>query len=393
MNKIIFNPKTLEMKLESDNFKSFIINKKQKHELNKPRMTVDRYRLETTLACDLSCRYCVVHMNNVSQCGNLMSLDTAKKIITKFNNNIGNKGSVVLIGGEPLLNWEVIKYIISACVGKIILFTNALKLNEEKISLLKKYDVMIIASLDGFSYKHNKNRFHPNVMDGYNVVSNNIKLAADSGCKIALSCVVNRDNVNDIINIARHFADNLGIKNISFAYPHFATEETETNHFDMKEYTKIIKGLLQFSKESGVYIDQIGPKLKSIFQNAPIEYSCKAGISQETFYPDGKETICTKLDTIKEYDFNKFLRALPVNNKKCANCVAVNLCGGGCPWDAHISPGRNSLDKRICLHNRKIIKFLIDDIEHELKLVKTKKEALSIIEKIYIPIISPIWKK
>lgn len=393
MNKIIFNPKSLEIKLVSDNFGSFIINKKQEHELDKSHPVVDRYRLETTLACDLACKYCVVHMNNVSQRGNLMSLYTAKKIVEKFNKNIGSKGSVVLIGGEPLLNWEVIKYIISTCTGKIILFTNALKLNEEKISFLKKYDVMIIASLDGFSYKHNENRFHPNVMAGYGVVSKNIKLANDSGCKIALSCVVNQDNISDIIDIASHFSNTLGIKNISFAYPHFATEETETNHFDMKEYTKMIKKLLQFSKQNGVYIDQLGTKLKSIFQNKAIEYSCKAGISQKTFYPDGKETICTKLDTIKGYDFNKFLQMLPVNNKKCVDCEAVNLCGGGCPWDAQAFPGSNFLDKRICSHNKKIVKFILNDIEHELRLVKTKKEALDIIEKLYTPIMNPVWKK
>lgn len=392
MNKITFDKKSLEIKLISDNFESFIINKKQ-NTLDEQSLIVDRYRLETSLACDLSCKYCVVHMNNVFQRGGFMSLDTAKKIIIEFNDSIGNKGSIVLIGGEPLLNWDVVKYVILNCTGKIILFTNALKLNKEKISLLKKHDVMIIASLDGFSYKHNKNRFHPNVMDGFNVVSGNIKLALDSGCKIALSCVVNQDNISDVLNIAHYFVNNLGIKNISFAYPHFTTENIKMNNFNMAKYTKMIKELLQFSKENKVYIDQIGSKLKSIFNNKPIKYSCKAGISQKAFYPDGKETICTKLDTIKKYDFNKFLQALPIFNKKCTNCIALNLCGGGCPWDAHVSPGENNLDKRICSYNKKIIKFILEDIENELKIAKNKKEVLAIIKKTYFPIINPIWKR
>ncbi len=54
---------------------------------------------------------------------------------------------------------------------------------------------------------------------------------------------------------------------------------------------------------------------------------------------------------------------------------------------------KNFLDKRICSHNKKIVRFILNDIEHELRLVKTKKEALDIIEKLYTPIMNPVWKK
>ena len=73
---------------------------------------IDRYRIEVSLACDLRCQYCLVHMNNVEQQNKKMSMDTASAIINMFNAEVGERGSVFIIGGEPLTNKAVTKYII-----------------------------------------------------------------------------------------------------------------------------------------------------------------------------------------------------------------------------------------------------------------------------------------
>lgn len=390
MNTLRFNPETLEIEVSGDGFESFIMNKREGGKSSEFPV-IDRYRLEASLACDLACKYCVVHMNKVSQRGTLMSMEIAKEIIGRFNKEIGKRGSIVIIGGEPLLNWEVVQYIISACEGKVILFTNAYKLDEEKRDFLREREVHIIASLDGVSYEHNRNRF-PSV-EVFKQVADNIALAARSGCRIALSCVVNQDNVEDVCEIAEYFSRDLGVGSISFAYPHFAREDVATNDFDMDEYTERIKELLSFSKQNGVYIDQLGGKLKSIIRNRVVPYSCKAGISQRAFYPDGRETICTKLDTIKDYDFDEFLKALPANNARCSGCIAVNLCGGGCPWDAYMSASEKGIDERICRMNQDLVGYIIKDIENEIREARTRGEIEGIIAGKYLPIIDPIWIK
>ena len=63
---------------------------------------IDRYRVEVSLACNLSCEYCVVHKNDVSQQNKMMDLETAKVIVNKFNEEVGERGSLFLMGGEPL---------------------------------------------------------------------------------------------------------------------------------------------------------------------------------------------------------------------------------------------------------------------------------------------------
>lgn len=392
MNKIKFDPKTLNLQLILKGGEHFLLNSGHTKD-KKLSKKIDRYRIEVSLACDLRCRYCVVHMNKVFQRGKMMSLKVAKKIMDKFNSEVGSRGSLILIGGEPLLNWETVKYMISKCKGRTIIFTNAYKLNREKSIFLKKYDTLILTSLDGYSLKHNKNRFEPNVKDRFSIVRKNISSAIRYGCKIGIGCVVHLENVNDVTKIAQFFTEKIKSRSLSFAYPHFTTEITKINKFPMEKYTKAMCKMVQFSKDNRVYIDQIGKLLRCILKKEIIISACKAGLSQRAFYPDGSETICTKLDTIHNYNIDNFFKKLPVNNKKCKNCIALNLCGGGCPWDASVFKNKIGVDKRVCGHNKKLVAYIIKDMEKELKNVKIRKEALGIIKDKYYPMMFPLWKK
>ena len=129
--------------------------------LTKQPSTIDRYRVEVSLTCNLKCKYCVVHLNNVRQQNTIMSIETAQRIIEMFNKEVGAKGSIFIMGGEPLVNWPVVKYIIENAKGKTIIFTNALDLTEEIIKFFFKHDTYILTSLDGYSIEQNEKRFWP----------------------------------------------------------------------------------------------------------------------------------------------------------------------------------------------------------------------------------------
>ena len=99
---------------------------------------IDRYRIEVSLSCNLKCKYCVVHMNNVRQQNTVMSLETARTIVNQFNEEVGDKGSIFLMGGEPLTNFPVVKSIIEQAQGSTIIFTNALLLDDNLIRFFYK---------------------------------------------------------------------------------------------------------------------------------------------------------------------------------------------------------------------------------------------------------------
>lgn len=356
-------------------------------ELNLPQK-IDRYRIEVSLACNLSCEYCVVHKNDVSQQNKMMNLETAKVIVSKFNEEIGEGGSLFLMGGEPLTNVDVVKYLISESKGSSIIFTNSLALTDELIEFFYTNNVYILTSLDGHDLSHNKKRFYPNVELNFNRVVGNIKKAIDRGCKVGVSCLVHKDNIEDVEKIATYFVEGLGAKSMSFAYPHMTIKHTEESDFDFDKYSEQMIKLFEFAKNRKVYIDQIGKIIAPIYYSSPAVIGCKAGTTQRTFYPNGQETVCTKIDTLNSFDIRQYCDDLPFNNHNCENCLAKYICCGECPWDYAVAQLNGLQHSRICECRKKIITYIIDDMCRELSIANTIDEAKHMFKKIYGPLIN-----
>lgn len=352
---------------------------------------IDRYRIEVSLICDLKCEYCVVHLNKVFQRDQMMDKNTAVRIMERFCEEVGEEGSLLLIGGEPLLNWSVVKLMIELCPAKTMIFTNAFSLDEEKIDFLSRHHTLVLTSLDGYSNEHNVKRFQTNVEKKSGIVKKNIKKMVKAGCNLGIGCMVHDGNVRELTEVAEFFFNDLGVRSISFSYPHLTLEKVDISEFDMKVYTEQIKKMLVYSKNKKVYIDQIGRVTRSILRSEPILSSCKAGVSQRTFYPDGTETICTKLDLLPGYQFDNYLNSLPSKNKNCVSCLAQNICGGGCWWDAALNPNRKGVDSRICSYNKALVSHIVKDIVKELHNITTQEEAVSLVEEKYGPTMFPIW--
>ena len=387
MSKLFFNNNNLALKIVSDKGSIDINNPSEITYEDK----IDRYRLEVSLLCDLKCQYCVVHMNKVAQQGMLMDMDTAKQIVCRFNNEVGKSGTLLLMGGEPLMNWSVVSFIVENCIGHVMIFTNSYKLDMKKIEFLKDHDVMILTSLDGYSLEQNSARFYPDVQRRFDIVTANIKNAINAKCKVGICCVVHQNNVDDLMGITKYFVEELGAISISFAYPHYTAEKSATNSFSIVDYTNKLCEIWDYVKNNGVYVDQFGKKLNAILSGQKVLCSCKVGVSQRTFYPDGSETQCTNLDTLKNYALNDFINHLPIKNNKCNGCIAQCVCGGGCPWDAAINSNDIGVDDRLCYYNRTLVKHILSDIQNEIKNIENLSKARDIIYKIYNPLISPQW--
>lgn len=353
--------------------------------LTEKTFLIDRYRLEVSLACNLKCEYCVVYMNRVAQENRLMSLETAQKIVARFNHEVGASGSIFIMGGEPLVNYSVVRYIVENSLSPSIIFTNALELDEDKIDFFRKNSTFILTSLDGYTIEQNQKRFGRNNVSTFDKVKHNISLAIKKGCKVGVSCLLHKDNVTDALAIAHFFVSELGAKSMSFAYPHLNLNDSEENHFDFELYLKQMIALFEFSKQNRVYIDQIGKIINSIMHVTPSILGCKAGTSQRTFYPDGSETICTKIDTYGNYDVNEYIKGLPYYSFNCQSCIARSLCIGECPWDYLVAMQTNKGHRRLCNYRKMLIEYIINDMIKELEKASSIEEAKQIFDDIFSP--------
>jgi len=349
---------------------------------------IDRYRVEVSLACNLQCKYCVVHKNDVRQQNTIMDLSTAQMIVNKFNDEIGKNGSIFLMGGEPLVNYSVVEYIIENVKGESIIFTNALKLNDEVIDFLYRHNTYILTSLDGYSMEQNAKRFQPNIKENFEIVTANIKRAIERGCKVGVSCLLHSGNIYDAEKIATYFVKEFNARAMSFAYPHATVKYTEESEFDFSEYANQMKKLYLFAKQHKVYIDQIGKIISPLYYNYSAIIGCKAGTTQRTFYPDGSETICTKIDTLKNFSMEKYKNNLPFRIECCSECIAKYICCGECPWDYAVADLSGNAHERICSYRKYLISFIIDDICKELSTANNCKEAEKVFENICFPLIN-----
>ncbi|HDK7138550.1 TPA: radical SAM protein [Clostridium botulinum] len=135
---------------------------------------IQNITLELTEKCNLRCKYCIYNPSHPEhrEFGHRdMNFETAKKAIDFFNNHTSDTKEVYIgfYGGEPLLNFELLKKCIDYAKIKIknkdlsySMTTNATLITEDIANFLVENKVSITVSLDGPKLIHNENRVYAN---------------------------------------------------------------------------------------------------------------------------------------------------------------------------------------------------------------------------------------
>lgn len=120
-----------------------------------------------TLRCNMNCIYCQASSKPINKNQFDMDKETAKKTVD-FIFQTPSKGiTIEFQGGEPLLNWDVVKFIIKYANEKniqakkdmqITIVTNLSKMDQEKMDYLINNKIGICTSLDGPKKLHDYNR-------------------------------------------------------------------------------------------------------------------------------------------------------------------------------------------------------------------------------------------
>ncbi len=116
--------------------------------------------LLVAMDCNLRCEYCFASTGDYSMGRKVMSFDTGKKALDFLLENSGNRENleVDFFGGEPLMNWDVVKQLVEygrsreAEYGKKFRFTittNGMLLDEEKMDFINKEMSNVVMSIDG----------------------------------------------------------------------------------------------------------------------------------------------------------------------------------------------------------------------------------------------------
>ncbi|MGC9014688.1 MAG: radical SAM protein [Thermoproteota archaeon] len=162
--------------------------------------------LETTTACNMRCRYCIysgIYKDFRLHSDSCMSLNTALKAVDMYLRYI-EKGSeynplrdpsIAFFGGEPLLNFNLIRNVVNYVKYKylrdykvrFIISTNGTLLTDEVIDFLLLNSFTVNISLDGPQEEHNRNRIYSNGEGTFRMIMENIEKMRERIMKLGLN--------------------------------------------------------------------------------------------------------------------------------------------------------------------------------------------------------------
>lgn len=358
----------------------------------------------TSEQCNLACKYCFLGNNDECKRSNFslenMSKETADKAIDFFIKQIklsgldaeeDNKPAIIFYGGEPLVNYDVLVYIaekinalrdVEKCVKnmELSMVSNGLLLTEERALKLKELGVAIAISVDGFTEKANSMRVDVAGNNVFNKILKTLDMCKNIGVDVSLSVTLSEETIKNTKDILE-LVDKYGVTSFGFNIMMSDENFVLPQEYNEKAAQFIIDEFVELRKR-GIYEDRIMRKLKAFTKSQVYFSDCAAtGGGQIVIAPNGQVGIChgclhnkqyfvsdvddEEFDATKHKDFIEWSQLTPVNKEECQDCVALGICGGGCPINAmHLNKGNtiHDLDERFCTHAKLTLDFLIKDL-------------------------------
>ena len=214
--------------------------------------------------CNLACKYCFAGKGEYNGKKDLMSLEVGKRALDFLIENSGNRRNleVDFFGGEPLMNFDVVKGIVEYGRSKekeydknfrFTLTTNGILLDDDVMEFANKEMSNVVLSLDGRKEVNDEMRPTRNGKGSYDLIVPKFQKLAES--RDQMNYYVrgtfthnNLDFSNDVI----HYAD-LGFKQMSmepvvseYDEPYAIKEEDLPKI--MEEYDKLAKEYIKRRK-------------------------------------------------------------------------------------------------------------------------------------------------
>lgn len=311
--------------------------------------------------CNLGCKYCFAEEGEYHGRRAIMSYEVGRKALDFLIANSGNRRNleVDFFGGEPLMNWEVVKQLVAYGRSKekefnknfrFTMTTNGMLMTDEVVDFLNKEMANVVLSIDGRKEINDKMRPTRNGKgSSYDIIMPKFKKFAKSrGDKSyyirGTFTKYNLDFANDVL----HFADE-GFKEISVEPVVAAPEEDYAIHEEhlpqiLEEYDRLAKEYIKRKKAGNGFnffhfnIDLTqGPCVAKRLSGCGSGteylavtpwgdlYPCHQFVGQEQFLLGTVDTGITNTEVRDEFKLcNVYAK------EKCRNCFARFYCSGGC---------------------------------------------------------------
>ena len=315
--------------------------------------------------CNLACRYCFAEEGEYHGRRAVMSFEVGTKALDFLIAGSGSRRNleVDFFGGEPLMNWEVVKQLVEYGRSqeeihnkrfRFTLTTNGVLLNDEIMEFCNREMSNVVLSLDGRKEVNDRMRPFRKGAGSYDLIVPKFQKFAESRnqTNYYVRGTFTRNNL-DFSEDVLHFAD-LGFKQMSIEpvvaspeEPYAIREEDLPRILD--EYDKLAVEYVKRRKEGRGFnffhfmidLDQ-GPCVAKRLSGcgSGIEYlavtpwgdlyPCHQFVGQEGFLLGNVDDGITNTDLRDEFKLcNVYAK------DKCRNCFARFYCSGGCAANSY----------------------------------------------------------
>ena len=336
--------------------------------------------------CNLACRYCFAGEGEYKGDRSLMSYEVGKQALDFLIQNSGSRKNleVDFFGGEPLMNFEVVKKLVA--YGReqekihnknfrFTLTTNGILLTDEVMEFANKEMSNVVLSIDGRKEVHDYMRPSRNGKGSYDVIIEKFKKLAESRnqTNYYVRGTFTHNNL-DFSEDVKHLAE-LGFEQISVepvvSLPDepYALKEEDIPQL-LEEYDALAKYIME-RRKSGKWINFFhfmidlsgGPCVAKRLSG------CGSGTEYLAVTPWGDLYPCHQFvgeegflmgnvyDGVTNTELRDKFKACNVYAKeKCKDCFAKFYCSGGCAANSYKFHGdiNNAYDIGCALQKKRV---------------------------------------
>lgn len=320
--------------------------------------------------CNLACQYCFAGEGEYHGDRGLMSFEVGKKALDFLVANSGSRTNleVDFFGGEPLMNFEVVKQLVE--YGRSIekannkkfrftLTTNGMLLNDEVMEFANKEMANVVLSVDGRRCVHDRMRPTRNGKGSYDIILPKFKKLAD--LRKQTNYYVrgtythwNTDFSEDVLSLADEGFEQISVEPV-VAPPQmdYALKESDVPTL-CEEYDRLAKEMLERSKAGKAFnffhfmIDLSGgpcvaKRLSGCGSGTEYLavtpwgdfYPCHQFVGMEQFLLGNVDEGILRNDIVDEFKLcNVYAK------EECKKCFAKFYCSGGCAANSYNFKGK-----------------------------------------------------
>ena len=299
-----------------------------------------------TTACNLRCVYCQAN-NGVSQPHVFMTKETASKAVDIALQSPARFMTFEFQGGEPLLNYDVIRHIIEYAETKNTkheirynVVTNLTLLTDEMLSFFKEHNVGISTSIDGSKDIHDRNRPFPDGSGSFAKVKNVIDRIHNAGMHIGAIETTTRQTLPHAASVLETYRS-LGFDSI-FVRPLTplgkALQSWDLIGYSPEEfiefYSEILRGVIEINRAGTYFKEEHATILMNKILGDSVNYMelrspCGAGIGQLAYFADGNVFTCDEGRMVYEMGNDAFLLG-NVNDHNLSQLIENSTCKAVC---------------------------------------------------------------